>query len=83
MIIKKLYFFIKNKIEWYLMPISRDKLINELISTFGFNSYLEIGIDNGSNFEKINCMIKESVDTAEGIYQYAQPTYKYTSDDFL
>lgn len=83
MIIKKLYFFIKNKIEWYLMPISRDKLINELISTFGFNSYLEIGIDNGSNFEKINCMIKESVDPAEGIYQYAQPTYKYTSDDFL
>ena len=83
MIIEKLYFFIKNKINFILMPISRDKLINELISKFGFKSYLEIGIDNGSNFEKINCLKKESVDPAEGEYQYAQPTYKFTSDVFF
>ena len=83
MIIVKLYYFIKNKIEWYLMPITRDKLINELISKFGFSSYLEIGVDNGSNFKKINCLNKESVDPAEGEYQYAQPTYKFTSDYFF
>ena len=28
-------------------------------------------------------MKKESVDPAEGEYQYAQPTYKFTSDVFL
>lgn len=38
-------------------------IINSLISKNGFNSYLEIGMDNPDhNFIKINCELKHSVD---------------------
>ncbi|MDC1392002.1 class I SAM-dependent methyltransferase [Flavobacteriaceae bacterium] len=79
----KAFNYIKNKILWKLMPISRDQLINKLIEKYYFKNYLEIGIDNGSNFIKIVCDNKDSVDPAEGAYNYAKPKYKMTSDDFF
>lgn len=42
--------------------IERSVLINKLIDTYGFEKYLEIGVDLGNNFLKINCKNKECVD---------------------
>jgi len=42
--------------------IERSIIINKLIDTYGFEKYLEIGVDLGNNFLKINCKNKECVD---------------------
>ena len=42
--------------------IERSLIINKLIDTYGFEKYLEIGVDLGDNFLKINCKNKECVD---------------------
>lgn len=42
--------------------IERSVIINKLIDTYGFEKYLEIGVDLGNNFLKINCKNKECVD---------------------
>lgn len=40
----------------------RNDIINHLIKTKGFHSYLEIGVDNGSNYFSIECDNKECCD---------------------
>lgn len=37
-------------------------IINNLITRYGYKSYLEIGLDTGANFTRINCDNKYSVD---------------------
>lgn len=61
----------------------RHELINFLIEKFDLKNYLEIGVDNGSNYNKIICESKNSVDPAEGQYKHAIPTHKMTSDEFF
>ena len=40
----------------------RADLINYLIEKRNFKSHLEIGLDNGDNYKRIQCEHKESVD---------------------
>lgn len=71
---------------------SRTSIINALIETYGYESYLEIGLsDPNQNFNKIKCKVKHSVDPF-----FTPPenncslkdvedalTYKMTSDNFF
>ena len=61
----------------------RYDLINFLIKKFEFSRYLEIGLDTGYNFNQIECDVKISVDPALPPYDYANPTFKMTSDEFF
>ena len=63
--------------------MKRYNFINDLIQKYGYKRYLEIGVDNGTNFSQVICESKESVDPATGAYQHARPTYTATSDDFF
>lgn len=58
-------------------------IINYLIEKFNYQSYLEIGVDQGQCFGQINLKNKKSVDPAEARYNNAKPTYKMTSDEFF
>ena len=76
----------------------RSQLINYLIKTYNFKTYLEIGLDDGYNFKRIECETKESVDpyfkddhskydlTFNDDLPYeikSMLTYRMTSDDFF
>lgn len=74
--------------------MTRTDIINNLIKSRGYRSYLEIGCENpNNNFNKIKCDIKESVDpylecppylTFKKLQHFAQlVTYKMTSDQFF
>lgn len=58
----------------------RTKIINQLIEINKYGTYLEIGVDDCSNFDNITIQYKVSVDPndSRGI-----PTYKMTSADFF
>ena len=59
---------------------TRTEIINKLFSVYGFKSYLEVGVQNPeSNFNKINAILKESVDPNLN-FKYS---YNITSDDFF
>ena len=53
--------------------------INKLIKNFGFKTYLEIGVESGDNFTKIECENKISVDPN----QHGYTTHQMTSDEFF
>jgi SAM-dependent methyltransferase len=71
----------------------RYDIINKLIKKINAKTYLEIGLDSGGNFIKIECEEKFSVDPAdpeaggdewdEGQYVLAKPTHIMTSDEFF
>lgn len=63
--------------------MNRTKIIQHCIDTIQASSYLEIGIDTGTNFKQINCNNKTSVDPAKGRYRHARPTHMMTSDEFF
>lgn len=64
--------------------MTRYQLINKLIKKFNYQSYLEIGVADGSCFDRIEIINKESVDPATDVkYILAKPTYKMTSDEFF
>lgn len=42
--------------------MTKTDIINYLITTNGYTSYLEIGLDTGVEYRRINCELKESVD---------------------
>lgn len=44
------------------MKKNRTQIINELIKANGFESYLEIGLGDGSNFEAVKCQNKFGVE---------------------
>jgi tetratricopeptide (TPR) repeat protein len=59
--------------------MNKTEIINLLISQSAATSYLEIGVGQGLNFNKINCEFKVGVDS-----NTAYPaTYHQTSDDFF
>jgi hypothetical protein len=57
----------------------RYDIINRLIQKYKYTTYLEIGLANGDNWNKINISSKESVDSLPIL----TPTYKMTSDEFF
>ena len=59
---------------------SRSNLINYLIGLYGYTSYLEIGVDCGSNFERVHCAYKVGVDPSD---KYDKITFNITSDEFF
>lgn len=63
--------------------MNRLEVIQKFINKFNYKSYLEIGVDNGSNFRGVKIAQKESIDPAEGQYRNSRPTYKMTSDEFF
>jgi hypothetical protein len=63
--------------------MNRTDIIQKFIDKYKFKSYLEIGVNNGVNFNKIKIKHKDSVDPALGQYINANPTYKMTSNDFF
>ncbi len=60
---------------------ARASLMNSIIEFFNYKSYLEIGLRDGSTFDKINCQTKESIDPA--ITNGHIPTYQLASDKFF
>lgn len=58
----------------------RSDLINYLVSLYNYKSYLEIGVDTGSNFERVDCHYKVGVDPAK---KYDKLTHNITSDEFF
>ena len=68
--------------------MNRHEFIQSIINKMPAKSYLEIGLGNGENFNKINVSFKSSVDPASSTFKNieectATPTYKLTSDDFF
>ena len=59
---------------------SRSDLINFMTGLYGYKSYLEIGVDDGRNFERVHCAYKVGVDPAD---KYDKITFNMTSDDFF
>ena len=59
---------------------NRDELINYLITKIDAQSYLEIGIADGSNHIKIKCKHKMGVDPNSAV---SQVTHQMTSDRFF
>jgi len=59
---------------------SRSNLINYLIGLYGYKSYLEIGVNDGMNFERVNCPYKVGVDPED---RYDKITFNVTSDEFF
>lgn len=56
---------------------TRIELLNHLIATRGYTSYLEIGCDDDTCFNAIHCLEKTGVDPARG------GTHRMTSDHFF
>lgn len=59
--------------------MNRVEIINELIKRFNYNSYLEIGVQNGLCFNAIKVSDKVGVDPDAKVFV----EYKMTSDDFF
>jgi hypothetical protein len=57
------------------------ELLQSLIDTFGYRSYLEIGVDNGVNFVTIEAAVKVGVDPAKK--SRAVATHAMTSDRYF
>lgn len=59
----------------------RTKLLNSLISDNNYKSYLEIGLDDGKNYDSILIENKVSVDPSD--VRGGKPIFKLTSDEFF
>ena len=73
--------YIKGKYLFFdgLKPATRTALINHLIGTQGYNSYLEIGIRDGRNINAVKCENKTGVDPAP----LARCDFVMTSDKYF
>ena len=65
--------------ELYHPGIFRYDIINMLIQRYGFTKYLEIGVEHGANFDKINIDHKESVDVVD----LGKTTHCMSSNEFF
>lgn len=63
--------------------MTRSELINLLIQNYGYETYLEIGVNTpaqpGFNYNNVKAGLKHGVDPAERV----QATFKMTSDEFF
>lgn len=57
------------------------QILQALIDTFGYQSFLEIGVDNGLNFVKLEVPHKVGVDPAKKSRRWA--THSMRSDDYF
>lgn len=57
--------------------VTKEQIINRIISDNGLKSYLEIGYQQGKSFEKIKCERKAAVDPAVNC------DFRMTSDEFF
>lgn len=73
-----------SSVQHYLhCPIKRHDIINHLIRYHNYTTYLEIGVFDGLNMQKINTKHKDGVDPgAEGIVP-PEVNYPMTSDEFF
>ena len=55
------------------------EIINHLIETYNYNSYLEIGVQRGKNLRKVICDKKVGVDP----YPFCPVTYRMPCDEFF
>ena len=58
--------------------LSRIEIVQRLIDRYGYQSYLEIGVDKGRMFKSIRCPLKHGVDPRGKI-----ATHSTTSDEFF
>lgn len=67
--------------------MKRDEVINLLIKKNNYKKYLEIGIGDGVNYEKIVCDFKSNVDPffdkLSGQCENKKPIFQMTSDEFF
>ena len=59
--------------------MNRTEILNRLADIYGYQTYLEIGVDNGVNFSKIRIRNKTGVDPNPK----TKATYRLTSDNFF
>jgi hypothetical protein len=60
------------------LQMTRSEIINSFIEKYNYKSYLEIGLDVGTNYREVVIELKESVDPNQD-----GATYKITSDEFF
>ena len=58
--------------------LSRTEIVQRLIDRYGYQSYLEIGVDKGQTFTYIRCPLKHGVDPRRNV-----ATHSMTSDEFF
>lgn len=58
--------------------MQRFDIINLLIVKYGYNKYLEIGVEDGHSLHKVKCGLVHGVDPASN-----NATFKVTSDDYF
>ena len=58
-------------------PLSRTEILNFLIGACGYRTYLEIGVNDAQNFERITAPYKDGVDPA------GKCNFPVTSDEFF
>lgn len=63
--------------------LTRTEIINGLIKKHGYLSYLEIGVDNGLNFNRIQLYDKTGVDPNPVVKELVQTINTMTSDEFF
>jgi hypothetical protein len=56
----------------------RFDIINTLIKKFGYQRYLEIGVEDGEAFSQVHCAVKQGVDPYS-----ANATFRIPSDEFF
>ena len=65
-----------NRTRW--KGLSRTEIVQRLINLYGYQSYLEIGVDKGRTFQFIRCPLKHGVDPRGNM-----ATHTMTSDEFF
>lgn len=64
---------------FFRRDLHRYDIINKIIEKYNFKKYLEIGVNTGETFVKVNCSYKVSVDPE----QYGYTTCQMTSDEYF
>lgn len=64
---------------YYTKEYMRYDILNMLIKKYDFKKYLEVGVEYGQTFSRIECDFKISVDPLQNGYT----TYQMYSDDFF
>ena len=63
--------------------MTRTDIINTLIKKYNYKTYLEIGVQNGKNINKIECRRKTGIDPDKNTLKFFPGCFIKTSDDFF